>query len=49
VDGSLEPILFETAVMENAHMSTVAMALGSMTVNDNACDLFEAVLTTSNA
>jgi hypothetical protein len=51
LDGSLEPaILFETIVMENAHMSTtVAMALGSMTVNDNACDLFEAVLTTSNA
>ena len=43
LDGSLEPLLFLAMLNENAQMSMVVMAMGSMTIGDSGCEIFEAV------
>jgi len=42
IDASHEPLLFLAAINECAHMSHASMALGSVSIDDTACDLFEA-------
>jgi hypothetical protein len=44
IDVSHEPLLFLAAIKERAHMSHVLMAMGSVSIDDSACDLFEANL-----
>ncbi len=40
--GSYEPHCFATQVTENAHVSHAAMAFGSVSKDDDACEIFEA-------
>ncbi len=40
--GSYEPHCFATQFTENAHVSHAAMAFGSVSKDDNACEIFEA-------
>jgi len=40
--GSYKPHCFATQVTENAHVSHAAMAFGSVSKDDNACEIFEA-------
>ena len=44
IDISYEPRLFAAAIAERAHMSHVSMAAGSVSIDDSACDIFEANL-----
>ncbi len=44
IDASHEPLLFLAAINEHTHMSHALMAMGSMSIDDSACDLFEANL-----
>ena len=44
LEGSLDPMIFSALVGESAHMSKVAMAMGSMTLDDSGCELFEPVV-----
>ncbi len=39
--GSYEPHCFTTQVTENAHVSHAAMAFGSVSKDDDACEIFE--------
>jgi hypothetical protein len=41
IDASHEPLLFSAAINEHAHMSHASMALGSVSIDDSAYDLFE--------
>jgi hypothetical protein len=45
--------MFAAAISEHAHMSHVSMALGSVSIDDTACDIFmenaSAILTTAFA
>jgi len=47
LEGSLDPMIFSALVGESAHMSKVAMAMGSMTLDDSGCELFEPVVDTT--
>ncbi len=53
IDISYEPRMFAAAISEHAHMSHVSMALGSVSIDDTACDIFmenaSALLTTAFA
>ncbi len=40
IDISYEPRMFAAAIPERAHMSHVSMALGSVSIDDTACDIF---------
>ncbi len=40
--GSYEPHCFATQVTENAHVSHAAMAFGSVSKDDDTCEIFEA-------
>ncbi len=40
-----EPTLFAVSITERAHLSHVAMAMGSMTVDERSCDIFESTAT----
>jgi hypothetical protein len=40
IEISYKPRMFATAISECAHMSHVSMALGSMSIDDTACDIF---------
>jgi hypothetical protein len=40
--GSYEPHCFATQVTENAHVSHAAIAFGSVSKDDDACEIFEA-------
>jgi hypothetical protein len=40
--GSYKPHCFATQATENAHVSHAAMAFGSVSKDDNACEIFEA-------
>ncbi len=40
--GSCKPHCFATQVTENAHVSHAAMAFGSVSKDDNACEIFDA-------
>jgi hypothetical protein len=40
--GSYKPHCFATQVTKNAHVSHTAMAFGSVSKDDNACEIFEA-------
>ncbi len=40
IEISYEPRMFTTAISERAHMSHVSMALGSVSIDDTACDIF---------
>ncbi len=40
--GSYKPHCFATQVTKNAHVSHAAMAFGSVSKDDNACEIFEA-------
>jgi hypothetical protein len=42
INTSYEPRLFAAAIAERAHMSHVSMAAGSVSLDDSACDIFEA-------
>jgi hypothetical protein len=42
IDISYEPRLFAAAIAERAHMSHVSMVAGSISIDDSACDIFEA-------
>jgi hypothetical protein len=48
-----EPNVFAASITEHAHLSHAAMAIGSMTVDDHSCEIFEttttALLTTAFA
>jgi hypothetical protein len=44
IDVSHEPLLFLAAIKERAHMSHASMAMGSVSIDNSACDLFEANL-----
>jgi hypothetical protein len=44
IDASHEPLLFSAAINKRAHMSHASLALGSVSIDDSACDLFEANL-----
>jgi hypothetical protein len=44
IDLSHEPLLFLAAMKEHAHMSHALMAMGSVSIDDSACELFEANL-----
>ncbi len=41
---SYEPALFAAAISERAHMSHVAMTVGSVSIDNLACEIFEAKL-----
>jgi hypothetical protein len=53
IDISYEPRMFAAAISERAYMSHVSMALGSVSIDDTACDMFmenaSAMLTTAFA
>ena len=42
IDISYEPRLFAAAIAERAHMPHVSMAAGSISIDDSACEIFEA-------
>jgi hypothetical protein len=42
LSGSYKPHCFATQVTENAHVSHVAMTFGSVSKDDDACEIFEA-------
>ena len=42
INTSYEPRLFAAAIAERAHMSHVSMAAGSVSIDDSACEIFEA-------
>jgi hypothetical protein len=42
IDAFHEPLIFSAAINKRAHMSHASMALGSVSIDDSACDLFEA-------
>ena len=44
INTSYEPRLFAAVIAERAHMSHVSMAVGSVSIDDSACDIFEANL-----
>ncbi len=44
IDISHEPLIFLAAMSERAHMSHASMAMGRVSIDDSACDLFEANL-----
>jgi len=44
IDVSYEPRLFAAAIAERAHLSHVSMAVGSVSIDASACDIFEANL-----
>jgi hypothetical protein len=41
--GSYKPHCFATQVTENTHVSHAAMVFGSVSKDDNACEIFEAM------
>ena len=50
INTSYEPRLFSAAVIaERAHMSHVSLASGSVSIDDSACDIFEANLAAVSA
>jgi hypothetical protein len=44
INVSHEPLLFLVAMKERAHMSHALMAMGSVSIDDSPCELFEANL-----
>ena len=42
INTSYEPRLFAAVIAERAHMSHVSMAAGSVSIDDSACEIFEA-------
>jgi hypothetical protein len=44
INTSYEPRLFAAAIAERAHMSHVSLAARSVSIDDSACDIFEANL-----
>jgi hypothetical protein len=44
IDVSHEPLLFLAAMKEHDHMSCALMAMGSVSIDDSVCELFEANL-----
>ena len=44
IDASDEPLLFLAAINERTHMSHASMAMGSVSIDNTSCDLFEANL-----
>jgi hypothetical protein len=44
IDISYEPRLFAAVIAEQAHMSHVSISVGSISIDDSACDIFEANL-----
>ena len=43
IEGLLEPMVFHHMVHENAVRSKAAMAMGSVSFDDSACEIFESV------
>ena len=49
IEGSLEPMVFHHMVHENAVRSKAAMAMGSVSFDDSACEIFESVAPASDS
>ena len=47
LEGALDPMIFSALVDESSRMSKVAMAMGSMNLDDSGCELFELVVDTT--